>query len=69
MLVTVALRFLPANVKLYGLAGYALTATFGPVSTARLHFHSTVLVDNGLTRFDEEESLLLPIGLGIKRAH
>lgn len=32
MLMTVALRFLPANVKLYGLAGYALTATFGPVS-------------------------------------
>ena len=30
MLMTVALRFLPANVKLYGLAGYALTATFGP---------------------------------------
>src|SRR5690606_39545170 len=23
-------RFLPANVKVYGLAGYALTATFGP---------------------------------------
>ncbi|WP_085727529.1 MFS transporter [Pseudomonas sp. R37(2017)] len=30
MLMTVALRFLPASVKLYGLAGYALTATFGP---------------------------------------
>ncbi len=30
MLMTVALRFLPPNVKLYGLAGYALTATFGP---------------------------------------
>ncbi|MGN8345373.1 MFS transporter [Pseudomonas sp. SMV71] len=30
MLMTVALRFLPAEVKLYGLAGYALTATFGP---------------------------------------
>jgi DHA2 family multidrug resistance protein len=30
MLMTVALRFLPANLKLYGLAGYALTATFGP---------------------------------------
>ena len=30
MLMTVALRFLPANFKLYGLAGYALTATFGP---------------------------------------
>ncbi|MFL1527223.1 MFS transporter [Pseudomonas sp. O230] len=30
MLMTAALRFLPANVKLYGLAGYALTATFGP---------------------------------------
>jgi DHA2 family multidrug resistance protein len=30
MLMTVALRFLPANVKLYGLASYALTATFGP---------------------------------------
>jgi len=30
MLMTVALRFLPPDVKLYGLAGYALTATFGP---------------------------------------
>lgn len=30
MLMSVALRFLPANIKLYGLAGYALTATFGP---------------------------------------
>ena len=30
MLMTVALRFLPAGVKLYGLAAYALTATFGP---------------------------------------
>ena len=30
MLMTVALRFLPPNVKVYGLAGYTLTATFGP---------------------------------------
>nr|WP_244182710.1 MFS transporter [Pseudomonas floridensis] len=30
MLMTVALRFLPPDIKLYGLAGYALTATFGP---------------------------------------
>lgn len=30
MLMTVALRFLPANIKLYGLAAFALTATFGP---------------------------------------
>jgi MFS transporter, DHA2 family, multidrug resistance protein len=30
MLIIVALRYLPPNVKLYGLAGYALTATFGP---------------------------------------
>lgn len=30
MLMTVALRYLPANIKIYGLAGYALTATFGP---------------------------------------
>lgn len=30
MLMTVALRFLPANVKVFGLAGYTLTATFGP---------------------------------------
>jgi len=30
MLMTVALRFLPPGIKLYGLAGYALTATFGP---------------------------------------
>ncbi|KAG1388110.1 hypothetical protein G6F58_013552 [Rhizopus delemar] len=26
----VALRFLPANIKLYGRGGYALTATFAP---------------------------------------
>ncbi|MGF6781354.1 MFS transporter [Paraburkholderia sp. GAS334] len=31
MLIIVALRYLPPKVKLYGLAGYALTATFGPV--------------------------------------
>jgi DHA2 family multidrug resistance protein len=30
MLMSVALRFLPPNIKLYGLAAYALTATFGP---------------------------------------
>ncbi|WP_233838387.1 MFS transporter [Paraburkholderia sp. ZP32-5] len=30
MLIIVALRYLPPNLKLYGLAGYALTATFGP---------------------------------------
>lgn len=30
MLMTVALRFLPANIKLYGLGAYALTATFTP---------------------------------------
>jgi MFS transporter, DHA2 family, multidrug resistance protein len=30
MLIIVALRYLPPEVKLYGLAGYALTATFGP---------------------------------------
>lgn len=30
VLMTVALRFLPPQFKLYGLAGYALTATFGP---------------------------------------
>lgn len=30
MLIIVALRYLPAKIKLYGLAGYALTATFGP---------------------------------------
>ncbi|KAF1014772.1 MAG: putative multidrug resistance protein EmrY [Stenotrophomonas maltophilia] len=30
LLMSVALRFLPPGVKLYGLAGYALTATFGP---------------------------------------
>jgi DHA2 family multidrug resistance protein len=30
MLIIVALRYLPPRVKLYGLAGYALTATFGP---------------------------------------
>lgn len=30
LLMTVALRFLPPGIKLYGLAAYALTATFGP---------------------------------------
>jgi DHA2 family multidrug resistance protein len=30
MLMTVALRFLPPGIKLYGLAAYALTATFAP---------------------------------------
>ena len=35
MLMTVALRFLPANVKLYGLAGYALTATLVRASARR----------------------------------
>jgi DHA2 family multidrug resistance protein len=30
VLMTVALRFLPPRLKLFGLAGYALTATFGP---------------------------------------
>jgi len=30
LLMSVALRFLPPGIKLYGLAGYALTATFGP---------------------------------------
>lgn len=30
ILMTAALRFLPWNVKLYGLSAYALTATFGP---------------------------------------
>ncbi|HBN9524569.1 TPA: MFS transporter [Pseudomonas aeruginosa] len=30
MLMTAALRFLPPDIKLYGLGAYALTATFGP---------------------------------------
>lgn len=30
MLMTVALRFLPPHIKIYGLGAYALTATFGP---------------------------------------
>ncbi|WP_409521624.1 MFS transporter [Pseudomonas sp.] len=30
MLMSVALRFLPPDIKLYGLGAYALTATFGP---------------------------------------
>lgn len=30
VLMTVALRYLPPRLKLFGLAGYALTATFGP---------------------------------------
>ena len=36
MLMTVALRFLPPPLKLYGLGGYALTATFGPNMAASL---------------------------------
>lgn len=36
MLMTVALRFLPPPLKLYGLSGYALTATFGPNMAAPL---------------------------------
>ncbi|AQS88119.1 multidrug resistance transporter [Neoasaia chiangmaiensis NBRC 101099] len=30
MLMTVALRYLPPNIKIYGLGAYALTSTFGP---------------------------------------
>lgn len=30
MLMSVALRFLPPGIRLYGLGSYALTATFGP---------------------------------------
>lgn len=36
MLMTVALRFLPPTIKLYGLAAYAMTATFGPNMAASL---------------------------------
>jgi MFS transporter, DHA2 family, multidrug resistance protein len=36
MLIIVALRYLPPKEKLYGLAGYALTATFGPALGAPL---------------------------------
>ena len=36
MLMTVALRFLPPGIKLYGLAAYAMTATFGPNMAASL---------------------------------
>lgn len=36
LLMTVALRFLPPQIKLYGLAAYALTATFGPNVAASL---------------------------------
>ncbi|MGE9553063.1 MFS transporter [Erwinia amylovora] len=36
LLMTVALRFLPPTIKLYGLAAYALTATFGPNIAASL---------------------------------
>lgn len=36
LLMTVALRFLPPGIKLYGLAAYALTATFGPNVAAPL---------------------------------
>jgi MFS transporter, DHA2 family, multidrug resistance protein len=36
MLIIVALRYLPPKIKLYGLAGYALTATFGPALSTPL---------------------------------
>ncbi|ARJ42886.1 EmrB/QacA family drug resistance transporter [Pantoea alhagi] len=36
LLMTVALRFLPPPLKLYGLSAYALTATFGPNMAATL---------------------------------
>ncbi len=36
LLMTVALRFLPPGIKLYGLSAYALTATFGPNLAASL---------------------------------
>lgn len=36
LLMTVALRFLPPPIKLYGLGAYALTATFGPNLAATL---------------------------------
>lgn len=36
LLMTVALRFLPPGIKLYGLSAYALTATFGPNIAASL---------------------------------
>ncbi len=36
LLMTVALRFLPPGIKLYGLSAYALTATFGPNMAASL---------------------------------
>lgn len=36
LLMTVALRFLPPPIKLYGLSAYALTATFGPNLAASL---------------------------------
>ncbi|QDY42593.1 MFS transporter [Candidatus Pantoea soli] len=36
LLMTVALRFLPPPIKLYGLGAYALTATFGPNMAASL---------------------------------
>jgi DHA2 family multidrug resistance protein len=36
MVIIVALRYLPPKIKLYGLAGYALTATFGPALSTPL---------------------------------
>ena len=45
MLIIVALRYLPPDLKLYGLAGYALTATFGPALGAPLAALWTEFVD------------------------
>src|SRR3954451_10119643 len=45
MLIIVALRYLPPKVKLQGLAGYALTATFGPALATPLAALWTEYVD------------------------
>lgn len=63
LLMTVALRFLPPGVKLYGLAAYALTATFGPNMAASLAAFWTDLVGWQFVFWQVIPPCLLAIGL------
>ncbi|MEM6161756.1 MFS transporter [Erwinia sp. P6884] len=63
LLMTVALRFLPPNVKLYGLAAYALTATFGPNMAASLAAFWTDWVGWQFVFWQVIPPILLAIGL------
>ncbi|WP_186157163.1 MFS transporter [Burkholderia gladioli] len=58
MLIIVALRYLPPKAKLYGLAGYAMTATFGPALGTPLAALWTEFVDWRLVFWQ-----IVPLGL------